>query len=99
MISRKWLEGDIRLVGGPRKFMGTVVFLHNGKWGAVCDDRWDMKDASVVCRQLGYTLALRATTQSEFGPGRSKCKVIMQHIVSITLMRCCEKDVQMHTVL
>ncbi|BFY99027.1 hypothetical protein BsWGS_02067 [Bradybaena similaris] len=70
--SRLWIEGDIRLVGGPRRYMGTVVILHNGRWGAVCDDNWDLKDASVVCRQLGYTLAVRATTQAEFGPGRKK---------------------------
>lgn len=70
--SRLWIEGDIRLVGGPRRYMGTVVILHNGRWGAVCDDNWDIKEASVVCRQLGYTLAVRATTQAEFGPGRSK---------------------------
>ncbi|CAG5122350.1 unnamed protein product [Candidula unifasciata] len=70
--SRLWIEGDIRLIGGPRRYMGTVVILHNGRWGAVCDDSWDITDASVVCRQLGYTLAVRATNQSEFGPGRKK---------------------------
>ena len=34
----------------------------------VCDDLWDLVDAAVVCRELGWVGPLRATNRSEFGP-------------------------------
>ena len=37
-----------------------------GYLGPICDDYWDERDATVVCRQLGFNSGIQ-TTQSFFG--------------------------------
>ena len=48
--------------------------FYNYQWGTVCDDDWDLVDATVVCRQLGFTGAIGATTNSFFERGDYKSK-------------------------
>ena len=45
----------MRLVDGLTPDDGRVEICLNGVWGSVCDDFWDVREAIVVCRQLGYT--------------------------------------------
>ena len=39
---------------------------YNNDYKPVCDRNWDLNDANVVCNQLGYPGAIRATTRSYF---------------------------------
>lgn len=43
-----------------------------GPWGTVCGDNWDLNDANVVCRQLGFERALKATNFVALGEGTGK---------------------------
>ena len=48
-------DGDVRLSGGSHYRVGYVEVCRNQQWGRVCDDGWDKRDSTVVCRQLGFS--------------------------------------------
>ncbi|XP_042308854.1 deleted in malignant brain tumors 1 protein-like isoform X2 [Sceloporus undulatus] len=59
----------IRLVEGPHPCSGRVEVLLYGLWGTVCDDGWGIKEAMVVCKELGCGAAVSATREAQFGTG------------------------------
>ncbi|XP_025112202.1 deleted in malignant brain tumors 1 protein-like isoform X2 [Pomacea canaliculata] len=58
---------QVRLIGNYSSYQGLVVVYYNNTWGTVCDDDWDVNDATVVCRMLGLsTTNVRAMAGGHF---------------------------------
>uniref|UniRef100_A0A3B3YQ03 SRCR domain-containing protein n=1 Tax=Poecilia mexicana TaxID=48701 RepID=A0A3B3YQ03_9TELE len=69
LFLREPKEGDVRLSGSSSPSEGRVEIYHQGQWGSVCDDDWDLSDAQVVCRQLNFQGAIDAVTKARYGQG------------------------------
>ncbi|XP_055005198.1 deleted in malignant brain tumors 1 protein-like isoform X2 [Boleophthalmus pectinirostris] len=59
----------LRLVNGTDRCSGRVEMLHDGQWGTVCDDMWDIHEAEVVCRAMDCGSAQTVKTSAFFGQG------------------------------
>ena len=63
------LDVPIRLKGSSQPNAGRIEILYAGVWGAISSHNWDVNDATVVCRQLGYQAGAEAALKNRvFGP-------------------------------
>ncbi|XP_060592514.1 insulin-like peptide receptor [Ruditapes philippinarum] len=47
------------------RWYGKVQVKHNGEWGRICNANWGNKEASTLCRQLGYVDGRAENTPSK----------------------------------
>ncbi|XP_072439762.1 scavenger receptor cysteine-rich type 1 protein M160-like [Chiloscyllium punctatum] len=59
----------IRLVNGPSMCSGRVEIYRNSTWGTICNNSWNIRAASVVCRMLNCGTALSAPGGADYGEG------------------------------
>lgn len=74
-------EYSVRLVQGIiGDHEGIVEVYRNGQWGTVCDDRWGISDANVVCNQLGLGDAVAVPDTNYFGRGDLNKPILLDEV-------------------
>ena len=60
------ITSDIKVrLSGHSNRSGTVELGFYGAWGTICHHDWDIYDANVICRMLGYPRAIAAPLHSK----------------------------------
>ena len=60
-----FVDNLIRLQGSTLPYAGRVEVFYTGVWGAISSSNWDINDATVVCRQLGYSAGAEAALTND----------------------------------
>ncbi|EDV27499.1 uncharacterized protein TRIADDRAFT_53245 [Trichoplax adhaerens] len=68
----------VRLISPKNCSIGRLEVYYSGSWGTVCKNQFDLKDANVVCKQLGFPKANNFHTS----PGGSALSAVPVRLVS-----------------
>lgn len=55
MLALQCEEGDLRLTGESTINQGRVEICVNETWGAICLNNWGQSEATVTCKQMGFS--------------------------------------------
>jgi hypothetical protein len=56
ILSAVCQDGDLRVISNMSSpIEGSLEICINNSYGGICDDFWDVQDATVACRQLGFS--------------------------------------------
>ncbi|KAL4239801.1 scavenger receptor [Mactra antiquata] len=67
----------MRLVNGENPYSGRIEVFYDGEWGTVCENRFDINNAEVVCRTLGYNFSTDVTVHIDDYDGSYGSKPLM----------------------
>ena len=88
-IAAPCTAGQLRLVGSNIPNEGRVEICISNVWGTVCDDSWSSTDATVVCRQLGYSA--QGQTALKLKSGKT-----LEITFTLNLDLCCIGQLHLH---
>ena len=80
---------NVRLMDGPSPREGRVEMFYNGQWNTICDDSFNLEEAQVVCRQLGYdTDNVTPRGSAYYGEGSGSIRLVQCSGWEYTLGSC-----------
>ena len=72
MMVNVQLDGNLRLIGFESSRLAGRVEVHFfGQWNTVCNDFFTLREAAVVCRQLGLGYPVRIFNQDMDGSDKT----------------------------
>ena len=73
------------------------IYLQD-QWGTICDDLWDIREATVVCTQLGFLDAVSAISGAEFSEGSGPIQLDDMHCIGSesNLTKCLARPIKQH---